>query len=46
MLVLLLTAEVLSRPWCILEIHTAVSANVPIVGVTLRGKAQVGSLVK
>ena len=37
-LVVLLTAEVMSRPWCILEIHAAVSAGVPIVGVTLRGK--------
>merc|ERR1719160_2436819 len=37
-LVLLLTSEVLLRPWCILEIHAAVSAGVPIVGVTLRGK--------
>ena len=36
--VILLTAEVMSRPWCILEIHAAVSAGVPIVGVTLRGK--------
>ena len=35
---LLLTAEVMSRPWCILEIHTAVSAGIPIVAVTLRGK--------
>ena len=32
--VILLTAEVLSRPWCILEIHAAVSAGIPIVGVT------------
>ena len=30
--VILLTAEVLLRPWCILEIHAAVSAGVPIVG--------------
>ena len=36
--VILLTAEVMSRPWCILEIHAAVSAGIPIVGVTLRGK--------
>ena len=28
----------LLRPWCILEIHAAVSAGVPLVGVTLRGK--------
>ena len=37
-LVVLLTAEVMLRPWCILEIHAAVSAGIPIVGVTLRGK--------
>ena len=36
--ILLLTAEVLLRPWCVLEIHTAVSAGIPIVGCTLRGK--------
>ena len=36
--VVLLTAGVMSRPWCILEIQTAVSAGIPIVGVTLRGK--------
>ena len=34
----LLTESVMSRPWCILEIHAAVSAGIPIVGVTLRGK--------
>ena len=33
--VILLTAEVMSRPWCILEIHAAVSAGIPIVGVTI-----------
>ena len=36
--IVLLTAEVMLRPWCILEIHAAVSANVPIVGISLRGK--------
>ena len=36
--VILLTSEVLLRPWCILEIHAAVSAGIPIVGVSLRGK--------
>ena len=34
---MLLTESVMSRPWCILEIHAAVSAGIPIVGVTLRG---------
>ena len=38
-LVLLLSAETLSRPWCILEVHAAVSAGIPMVAVTLRGKA-------
>merc|ERR1719409_2645182 len=28
----------MDRPWCILEIHAAVSAQMPIVAVTLRGK--------
>ena len=37
--VLILTSDVMRRPWCILEIHTAVSARVPIVAVTLRGKS-------
>ena len=37
--VVLLTAEVLQRPWCILEIHAAVSAGIPVVGVTLRNKS-------
>ena len=36
--VVLLTSDVMMRPWCILEIHAAVSAGVPVVGVTLRGK--------
>merc|ERR1719456_1565991 len=36
---ILLTAEVMTRPWCILEIHAAVSAGIPIVAVTLRGKS-------
>ena len=36
--VILLTAEIFSRPWRILEIHAAVSAGIPIIGVTLTGK--------
>ena len=36
--VVLLTSDVMMRPWCILEIHAAVSAGVPVIGVTLRGK--------
>ena len=35
--VLLLPAEVMWRPGCILEMHAAVSAGIPIVGCTLRG---------
>ena len=37
-MLVLLTADVMLRPWCILEIHAAVSARVPIVAVSLRGK--------
>merc|ERR1719169_172709 len=37
-MLVLLTADVMLRPWCILEIHAAVSAGIPLVGVTLRGK--------
>ena len=37
-LLLVQTTEVLLRPWCILEIHTALSAGIPIVAVALRGK--------
>ena len=37
-LVLVQTAEVLLRPWCILEIHAAVTAQIPIVAVSMRGK--------
>ena len=33
------SAEVLLRPWCILEIHAAVTNAIPIVSVALRGKA-------
>lgn len=36
-LVLIQTAHVLERPWCLLEILTAIDADVPIVGVTLLG---------
>ena len=35
--VIMMTSEVMLRPWCILEIHAAVSAGIPIVGVTLTG---------
>ncbi len=31
------SAEVLLRPWCILEIHAAVTAAIPIIAVQLRG---------
>merc|ERR1712139_27181 len=37
-LVLFQTAEVLQRPYCILEINAAVKAQVPIVALNLRGK--------
>ena len=37
-LLIFLRVEVILRPGCILEIHAAVSAGIPLVGVTLRGK--------
>lgn len=37
-LVLLQSAEVLLRPWCVFELCTAIDANVPIVAVTVEGK--------
>jgi hypothetical protein len=37
-LVLLQTEKVLTRPWCVLELVTALDAGVPIVGLTLVGK--------
>lgn len=41
-----MTSEVMLRPWCILEIHAAVSAGIPIVGVTLTGKGYDHAKVK
>eukprot|EP01045_Picozoa_sp_COSAG04_P007212 COSAG04_NODE_372_length_15668_cov_11.135975_9_plen_376_part_00 len=35
-LVLLLSKEVMTRPWCLLEIHTALTYGVPIVPVQLQ----------
>lgn len=37
-LVLCQTEKVLTRPWCLLELVTALDAGVPIVGLTLQGK--------
>ena len=37
-LVLCQTEKVLTRPWCVLELVTALDAGVPIVGLTLQGK--------
>jgi hypothetical protein len=34
--VLLLTKSVLTRPWCLVEIYTALSSNIPIVPVLLK----------
>ena len=36
--IVLLSVDVMLRPWCILEIHAAVSTGIPVVGVTLRGR--------
>ena len=34
-LVLLLTDEVMTRPWCLVEIHTALAHGIPIVPIQL-----------
>ena len=36
--VVLLTKNVLSRPWCLLEIYTAIQAHIPIITVQVRGQ--------
>ena len=36
MLILCQTSEVIARPWMILEVHTALTNNVPIVALYLR----------
>ena len=36
-LVLLLTTNFLTRPWCLLEIYTAITDSVPIVALTVNG---------
>ena len=37
-LLLLQTRKVLTRPYCVLEILTAIEHNIPIVGVTVAGR--------
>ena len=48
-LVLLQSSEVLLRPWCVYELHTAIDAGIPIVAVTVASKgydfAQAGQLM-
>ena len=48
-LVLLQSAEVLLRPWCVYELVTAIKADVPIVAVTVASKnydfAEAGQLM-
>ena len=48
-LVLLQSSEVLRRPWCLVELHTAIDAGVPILAVTVASKgydfAQAGQLM-
>ena len=39
-LVILQSEHVLERPYCLLEMVTAIEARVPIVGVNLAGKPQ------
>ena len=36
-LVLLLTSNFLTRPWCLLEIYTAITESVPIVALNING---------
>ena len=36
-LVLLLTQKLFTRPWCLLEIYTAITSDVPIVALAVRG---------
>ena len=38
-LVLLQSSEVLLRPWCIFELHTAIEHGIPIVAVVIESKA-------
>ena len=37
-LVLLQSSDVLLRPWCVYELHTAIDAGIPIVAVTVASK--------
>ena len=37
-LVVVQSAEILQRPWCLLEIFAAVEANIPIIAVNVHGK--------
>ena len=37
-LVILQSAHIMERPWCLLEIHTAIEARVPIVSINCAGK--------
>ena len=34
---LLQTPNVLTRPWCLIELHKAIENNIPIIGVTILG---------
>jgi hypothetical protein len=44
-LVLMQTSEIIARPWMILEVHAAVTHEVPIVALYIRGKGCEFSLV-
>ena len=37
-LIVMQTSEVIARPWMILELHTAVTHDIPIVALFVRGK--------
>jgi hypothetical protein len=43
-IVLLLTPEVLSRPWCLVELYTAVQEKKPLIVLELGGKAKATDL--
>ena len=40
-LVILQSSDVLSRPWCLLEMVAAIDAGVPIVAINVQGKVGV-----
>ena len=37
MLILFLTRDLLTRPWCLVELHAALTNDIPIVAVRVAG---------